>query len=1078
MFIAKGFINSIFEDEAVFSGLRRDKDTAWALIKSPNRNNGYREDEDQGTEEWYDGDGVEFLVTKLDTFTGLDREIAFELIRAGKAEQVFQNARLFHDFDLNKEEALALATQGYPFSNAVINHLEKFSGLDAEVAMTLITDGHCSRAVVQNAGVFSNFQLNKEVALTIIQSAEIEVDVIINNIGEFTGFDKEFAAALISAGQSPTEFVLGDLDRFGISAKECVLLILSDKRANYYLENNTIAHNCTSRVKGEITLDDLMQVQSCHVGNLVRIASCFTSDLESILKNPKMKNYLVSEVSRGQAMSSEPENGDMTLEKGVRLARAERFEAELETEDKEAWKRLCDRFGVEKISDFIGRQETNYFHIAADNILALHDRTGMDACAFYGQVLAQVANDGSEYEFELSSHDFLNLVARDIESYGQSTDKVLAKARQFDNPHLRELLTDLEGRGPYSSWKYLKKFHAVIKILQKREVIERLEEIRDSGNKALYEYASRLAFHPNIDMNAVMQFALEPDAFLGIGEQHAPDAHERKKPSNYIEIPHLDLTAEDMRDALSGGTLDRIQFWQPLRIEYEILRGGQGADTQKLLRRGLARQLGVRKPEIREHLGIPADEQLTSNRPLFGKLQKILKKAGLQPADYFLQTKTIPEAIEAEITELIDLQAAGIETEIFVVELFPKSSPDAVVAGNDTACCMPFGSGKNNVYMWNPIAGQLCVQRFMGNGEKRTVAQSIMTEDRDVGISVPTIMEKMGDHTALEAVIPEDKLLAASKGIITADNVEVAPNFKGQPGAGELLHALYYDFLREYAARYAANQNLDASQCIIGQGFSDSLKHLSSVPNTYIPAAPLGYSDNIAEESYKLDLQGKSPALPIVKRTVHASAVREIPDTLPGVPKGISPLTYRDTLAVAYLEGKAYADNVSLREHLHNLENGLIAKDINNAHKDRPNMSLKYEEGGKTLGYMIAYEGTADVSDAGSEESVLYVADMASVPDLLKRARAGANMLKGFMQLWNDKYIQQGNFIPVLARAREQTSYRMILRQLNRLKSQYPDITFEIKELNTDQIGEDTMHTVVIRPSRPGEIKDLEDLAA
>ena len=50
---------------------------------------------------------------------------------------------------------------------------------------------------------------------------------------------------------------------------------------------------------------------------------------------------------------------------------------------------------------------------------------------------------------------------------------------------------------------------------------------------------------------------------------------------------------------------------------------------------------------------------------------------------------------------------------------------------NDTACCMPFGSGKNNVYTYNPVCSLFTVQKKIGD-KWRTIAQSVLTKDIDV----------------------------------------------------------------------------------------------------------------------------------------------------------------------------------------------------------------------------------------------------------------------------------------------------------------------------------------------------------
>ena len=93
--------------------------------------------------------------------------------------------------------------------------------------------------------------------------------------------------------------------------------------------------------------------------------------------------------------------------------------------------------------------------------------------------------------------------------------------------------------------------------------------------------------------------------------------------------------------------------------------------------------------------------------------------------------------------------------------------------------------------------------------------------------------------------------------------------------------------------------------------------------------------------------------------------------------------------------------------YLHNMENGLIAKDINNNFKKRKNLSLKYEnEQGKILGYLFAYEGE------DNENPIIYITDLAADPE---SKMAGGRLINEFLKLYKklltlssilyDKYI-------------------------------------------------------------------------
>ncbi|OGM09059.1 hypothetical protein A2159_02825 [Candidatus Woesebacteria bacterium RBG_13_34_9] len=184
---------------------------------------------------------------------------------------------------------------------------------------------------------------------------------------------------------------------------------------------------------------------------------------------------------------------------------------------------------------------------------------------------------------------------------------------------------------------------------------------------------------------------------------------------------------------------------------------------------------------------------------------------------------------------------------------------------------------------------------------------------------------------------------------------------------------------------------------------------------------------------------------------------------------GLGYLTFEDALRVAYLEGKAYSDNQSLMQYLHNMENALIAKDINNTAKGRPNMSLKYtDESGKMRGYFLSYEGVLNDQNVAetnegqrfSDQPVLYLLDLASDRE---SPMTGGRLINGFVDLYKRNYLDQGNLMPLFMQAREQTSFKIIQRQLQKI-GQEVGMDFELIELPTYTEGEDTMHPVIIRP--------------
>jgi hypothetical protein len=325
------------------------------------------------------------------------------------------------------------------------------------------------------------------------------------------------------------------------------------------------------------------------------------------------------------------------------------------------------------------------------------------------------------------------------------------------------------------------------------------------------------------------------------------------------------------------------------------------------------------------------------------------------------------------------------------------------------------------------------------------------------------------DH--LNEIISED-ILRSSSAVIACDNVEVAPNYKSEEYQA-LIEAAYRDFFAEYLTRYGRAQGFADDRVVIGLGYSDALTNLPKVPNTTVPEAPVGYSDKMHEQCHRLSLKPDPAAkFAVLKKEVTAAAEISRDAAKRGQEKkNVSPLTFEDTMAAAYIEGKAYAGNSSLMEYLWKIENTLIAKDINNAAKNRPNMSFKYEHDGKMRGYLIAYEGRLETSEEYAEaggaaggEPIVYVADLAvAEPGTLGGGRAGASLVGSFVERYGEEYLKKGNLIPIFAHAREQTSYKLILGMLSRYEGEL-GVAFSLEEGEPYQEGQDTMHPVFIRP--------------
>ncbi|MFC1613299.1 hypothetical protein ACFL23_03115 [Patescibacteria group bacterium] len=76
---------------------------------------------------------------------------------------------------------------------------------------------------------------------------------------------------------------------------------------------------------------------------------------------------------------------------------------------------------------------------------------------------------------------------------------------------------------------------------------------------------------------------------------------------------------------------------------------------------------------------------------------------------------------------------------------------------------------------------------------------------------------------------------------------------------------------------------------------------------------------------------------------------------------------------------------------------------------------------------------------------------------------AGGRLLKGFLELYGNNYIEKGKLIPILADAREKTSYQIILKQAEKLGKDL-GVKFDVEELGTEDVGGETRYLVKIIP--------------
>ncbi|MCB0336101.1 MAG: hypothetical protein KDD62_07335, partial [Bdellovibrionales bacterium] len=642
-------------------------------------------------------------------------------------------------------------------------------------------------------------------------------------------------------------------------------------------------------------------------------------------------------------------------------------------------------------------------------------------------------------------------------------DEIRALAEKYRHiEYVDDFLDSYQSIGDIcGSWDKLKAYAQRSFLLQQKELMKDLEALQQT-DPIKHHYISALALHRNSRVNIVTVIAnwkLQKD-FLEISEDHGVPAitqlHERLKPARYTELPHLDLTHEELVDGLIHGDLEILQAFTPCKIEYDI--SNLSLDGTQQLRSALQ--------ELIEDLKQGAPKRAGK---LFHQVKQLLVAEEISPSEFF-NTEPIKELSKECQGALQDLYTeykpkSGHSLKV-IAEVRAKNDPLAVIAGNDTGSCDAHGSGKRNIYSFNPGVGQFTLQLQRDQEEPRTIAQSTITLDRDLGTGFAEIRNKfMNCNEAISEALPPT-VLFPSPSVLAIDSVEAAPNYRGE-WYQTLYEQIYADFFSYYIDKTKASLNLEQDWVPIGLDTSDVLMHLDKALNTFAPLAPVAYSDKQNHQVLKLSLASD----PTVSRYVR-NVQLEPRDTIQATESrsGVLPLTYRHTLETAYLEALAFAGNEALIMGFADIEVTLIALDTANKLKQRPNLSFFVRsDQGRAEAYLIAYEGRFDgreedvVFAAFDSKPIVYISDIASSG---KGAGVSAlGMVHEFIAQYKESYLAKGQALPIFFEAREQSTYRLslaILKQLQRSE----DFDFEIIEGQKEMRGDDAMYPLMIVPKK------------
>lgn len=710
-------------------------------------------------------------------------------------------------------------------------------------------------------------------------------------------------------------------------------------------------------------------------------------------------------------------------------------------------------FGLERMFEYASRPAIRRHDLifAFTRVCVMQSVSALPPDQFFERILRQVARDDSAYPAGSSAH-YLNQIADQIAFPISDTLRRAAECEEV--PEIAELSrTFTSEEQVFTSWRELKRFFELQKLLDQNKILIDLAQVKRASGEEMYRFLVTLAFRPesNVRTESVLEFWRNPEAFFAKTDT---TICKFLRPSNYAEIDHLDMTVQDLPLALATGALDRLQAFPPLEIEYRLPR-----ESYRSTRELLNAAIGSRRAKIQG--------RARNCEKLFAEVQKVLREYGIS-AQQYLHGTVIPKEAEDKLFALCYDTEFGIEDtfDTVVAKVSLKSDADGIIAGNDTACCMAFGTGKNNIYMYNCNAALFTIQIKRENGTCRTIAQSLLTRDRDAGVSFTELASEFNPSSErFKRAWGKGSWRLEARGMLACDNVEIAPNYKAANWK-RMIEAVYADFFSRYIHSFSDRLYVDEHSVVIGTGYSEALQRLSRTENTFVPMAPISYTDKRGRDVFLLELSDESIA-GIAAEKETPSPPSCIQDE-PGKADCVRPLHYYDTLAVADLERIAYKTNKELQEGVFDLENTLMAKDICNSHKGRPNLCFKhFGSDGMLDAYIIAYEGRYGAGKAEhafaldiADQPIIYVADFARDPG---RSDAATPCLQAFMNSYKEEYASKGRLYPIVADLRESTSLPLFKAAVKRMGRRL-GLDFEIQEPEVYQAGTDRMHHVIAVP--------------
>ncbi|MBF0252416.1 MAG: hypothetical protein HQL29_01235 [Candidatus Omnitrophica bacterium] len=658
-------------------------------------------------------------------------------------------------------------------------------------------------------------------------------------------------------------------------------------------------------------------------------------------------------------------------------------------------------------------------------------------------VILELPNISPDNEGYTSYHKFNRIIneVNSMKSKNESTWKEVFINADIKSAAYKKLLNDILGDNQYlQSFKSFQRLNMLIGLSKNRRIFEVLEGYREKSveskteeeredYKKIYDYYIALANHPAMNRFEIFRMMIhEPEKFLELNDIHTNDKiHNVKKPSALLEFKYIDIdeNSPNIRDkarkiieGLILGKYDDMQVIkasdrQMSKLEIAVskdtviknLKGikllghilKEGYLTEENIKDILLRFFKDKKSEINnanvpEHLvniiNLLEGDRSGTNSVSIERLLNRLEKSRFGVMD---------------LLERMD--ACNTTTPSYNLRIIPKSDPLAMLTGSEGGNCMAYGSGKNNVYIFNPNTAFFALSENVYDAEKdsyfeRIIATSVVTANREVPVKVNELVMMVNDAATrgtiedinMDEVFGVDFIDSISSEVFLAlDNIEAAPNAKTKfldnskrIDMETIVEFAYKTFFEEYIRSVPYTNRLGTEKgrkinkniLVAGIDYSDFLKEkLRKTLNNKIPQVLLSYSDNLKPESMVIDLESEEEG-------------EEESELF----NGVKPLSFEDTLEVSYIENRAFRDKKGLKSHLAGIEMQLMALAMNEALQGdkRKNLSLGYFKDGKLQGYIVAYIGKEQ-----GDDPVIYIEDFAS----LREGVGGYLLAKLFKQI-------------------------------------------------------------------------------